>query len=61
MKRHLHTIIFAFIIGLTMLHDAHLIAFQPNMNLAIAATIYLAVDATPVSYTHLTLPTNREV
>lgn len=46
MKRHLHTIIFAFIIGLTMLHDAHLIAFQPNINLAIAATIYLAVDAT---------------
>ena len=46
MKRHLHTIIFAIIIGLTMLHDAHLIAFQPNMDLAIAATIYLAVDAT---------------
>lgn len=46
MKRHLHTIIFAFIIGLTMLHDAHLIAFQPNINLTIAATIYLAVDAT---------------
>ena len=46
MKRHLHTIIFAFIIGLTMLHDAHLIAFQPQINLAIAATIYLAVDAT---------------
>ena len=46
MKRHVHTIIFAIIIGLTMLHDAHLIAFQPNINLAIAATIYLAVDAT---------------
>ena len=45
MKRHVHTIIFAIIIGLTMLHDAHLIAFQPKMNLAIAATIYLAVDA----------------
>jgi hypothetical protein len=44
MKRHLHTIIFAIIIGLTMLHDAHLIAFQPQINLAIAATIYLAVD-----------------
>ena len=38
--------IFAIIIALTVLHDAHLIAFQPNINLAIAATIYLAVDAT---------------
>ena len=44
MKQHLHTIIFAIIIGLTMLHDAHLIAFQPKIDLAIAATIYLAVD-----------------
>ena len=46
MKQHVHTILFAIIITLTILHDAHLIAFQPNINLAIAATIYLAVDAT---------------
>ena len=46
MKQHLHTILFAVIIALTILHDAHLIAFQPQINLAIAATIYLAVDTT---------------
>lgn len=45
MRWPIHTIIFAIIIALTVLHDAHLIAFQPQINLAIAATIYLAVDA----------------
>lgn len=40
-----YPIIFAIIIALTVLHDAHLIAFQPQINLTIAATIYLAVDA----------------
>ena len=44
MRWPIHTIIFAIIIALTVLHDAHLIAFQPQINLAIAATIYLAVD-----------------
>lgn len=45
MRWPIHTIIFAIIIALTVLHDAHVIAFQPQINLAIAATIYLAVDA----------------
>ena len=45
MRWPIHTIIFAIIIALTVLHDAHLIAFQQQINLAIAATIYLAVDA----------------
>ena len=45
MRWPIHTIIFAIIIALTVLHDAHLIEFQPLSNLAIAATIYLAVDA----------------
>ena len=45
MRWPIHTMIFAIIIALTVLHDAHLIAFQPKINLAIAATIYLAVDA----------------
>ena len=45
MRWPIHTMIFTIIIALTVLHDAHLIAFQPQMNLAIAATIYLAVDA----------------
>lgn len=45
MRWPIHTMIFTIIIALTVLHDAHLIAFQPKMNLAIAATIYLAVDA----------------
>ena len=44
MRWPIHTMIFAIIIALTVLHDAHLIAFQPQINLAIAATIYLAVD-----------------
>mgnify|MGYP000843697950 CR=1 FL=1 len=45
MRWPIHTMIFTIIIALTVLHDAHLIAFQPKINLAIAATIYLAVDA----------------
>lgn len=45
MRWPIHTMIFAIIIALNILHDAHLIAFQPKINLAIAATIYLAVDA----------------
>ena len=45
MRWPIHTMIFTTIIALTVLHDAHLIAFQPKINLAIAATIYLAVDA----------------
>ena len=44
MRWPIHTMIFTIIIALTVLHDAHLIAFQPQINLAIAATIYLAVD-----------------
>lgn len=43
MRWPIHTMIFAIIIALTVLHDAHLIAFQPKINLAIAATIYLAL------------------
>ena len=45
MRWPIHTMIFTIIIALTVLHDAHLIACQPKINLAIAATIYLAVDA----------------
>ena len=45
MRWPIHTMIVTIIIALTVLHDAHLIAFQPKINLAIAATIYLAVDA----------------
>ena len=45
MRWPIHTKIFTIIIALTDLHDAHLIAFQAKINLAIAATIYLAVDA----------------
>ena len=45
MRWPIHTMIFAIIIALTVLHYANLIAFQPKINLAIAATIYLAVDA----------------
>ena len=45
MRWPIHTMIFEIIIELTILLDAQLISFQPKINLDIAATIYLAVDA----------------
>ena len=43
------------------LHPAVPLALQPYLPIAVIAALDAVFGGVPVSYTHLTLPTNREV